>query len=126
MTSGMVLGYVAVAKYGANPVLLAWCFGAVGFMLYGPDTLMGGAAAVQVAGERNAVAVAGLVNGLGSLGPVVQEELIGRIMGKGNTQAGINHANLLCLGMSVAVVVLYVVIAWNVSRSRRALGKAGT
>src|SRR6185369_16739186 len=102
MGIGMVLGYVLVVMFGANPYALAICFGFVGFMIYGPDTILSGAAAVQVAGERNGVAVAGIVNGVGSLGPVVQEEVIGWIMGNKDVNVAIRNANLLTLSMSVA------------------------
>jgi sugar phosphate permease len=40
MGVGLVVGYIVVLQYGKNPVVLAVCFGLVGFMLYGPDTLL--------------------------------------------------------------------------------------
>lgn len=113
MGLGMIGGYVAVVELGGNPYALAFCFGIVGFMIYGPDTLLCGAAAVQVAGERNAVAVAGLVNGIGSLGPVIQEEVIGRLIGNADLAATIRSANLLTLSISIAFTVLMVVV-WRV------------
>src|SRR5207247_10300163 len=77
MGVGVIAGYAAVIQFGGSPVALAFWFGLVGFMLYGPDTLLCGAASVQVAGEKNAVAVAGLVNGMGSVGSIVQGQVIG-------------------------------------------------
>ena len=100
--------------FGANPYALSICFGAVGFMIYGPDTILAGAASVQVAGERNGVAVAGLVNGVGSLGPVVQEEVIGRIMGNKDVNVAIRNANLLTLSMSIAFLVTMIAVIWYV------------
>jgi sugar phosphate permease len=114
MGIGMVLGYVLVVMFGANPYALAFSFGAVGFMIYGPDTILSGAASVQVAGERNGVAVAGLVNGMGSLGPVVQEEIIGRIMGNKDVNVAIRNANLLTLSMSIAFLLTMVFVIWYV------------
>lgn len=114
MGGGMILAYVAVVTFGSNPYALAFCFGIVGFMIYGPDTLLGGAAAVQVAGERNAVAVAGLVNGIGSIGPVVQEEVIGRLIEGVDPQIGIHNANLLALSMSVLFSVMMVSVVWRI------------
>src|SRR5207244_12178670 len=64
MAIGVIAGYSTVIKFGSSPVALAVCFGLVGFMLYGPDTLLCGAASVQVAGETKAVAVAVVVNRL--------------------------------------------------------------
>ncbi|MCA9411501.1 MAG: MFS transporter [Candidatus Omnitrophica bacterium] len=115
MGVGMIVGYLAVVEYGGHPVALAVCFGMVGFMLYGPDTLLCGAASVIVAGERNAVAVAGLVNGIGSIGPVVQEQVIGRLLEGREPEIAIRNANLLGLSMSVLFVLIMTVICLWVS-----------
>jgi len=77
MAVGMILGYLLVLLYETSPIAVAISFGLVGFMVYGPDTVLCGAAAVQVAGEENGVAVAGIVNGIASAGPVFQEVIIG-------------------------------------------------
>jgi sugar phosphate permease len=107
---GMVLGYVCVIMAGTNLFVQALCFGLVGLMLYGPDTIMCGAAAVVVAGERNAVAVAGLVNGIGSIGPIVQEQVIGRLLSDSGETAAIRDSNFLGLGISVVYLLLMVLI----------------
>jgi sugar phosphate permease len=116
MGLGMVLGYIAVVSFGANPIMFAICCGFVGFMLYGPDTLICGAAAVTVAGERNAVAVAGLINGLGSVGPILQELVIGQIVGGKN---GMRNANLLGLAMSIAFVTTMLVVMLMVKNAQK-------
>jgi len=115
---GTVMGYIAVLMFGTNPVLLAIAFGLVGFMLYGPDTLLCGAGSVVVAGQRNAVAVAGLVNGMGSIGPVVQEQVIGRLLEGKGPEAAIRNANVLGLSMSMVFVVFMCIIYW---RSRKGI-----
>lgn len=107
---GMTAGYYFVTQLGGNPVMLAFTFGLVGFMLYGPDTILCGAAAVQVAGERNAIAVAGIINGLGSIGPIIQEEVIGWLMSGTDTAAGMHNTNLLALGMSVCFVGVMILL----------------
>lgn len=122
MAIGLMAGYVAVIQFGGNPIGVAICFGIVGFMLYGPDTLLCGAASVQVAGEKNAVAVAGLVNGIGSIGPIVQEEVIGWLV-RGHVQEGMRNTNRLALGMSILMALLLAAIAWHlhvIDRKRRA------
>lgn len=53
----------------------------VGMTLYGPDALMSGAGAVEVGSRRTAVMAVGVVNGTGSIGSVVQELLLGRMLG---------------------------------------------
>lgn len=102
--------------------MVALCFGIVGFMLYGPDTLLCGAAAVQVAGEKNGVAVAGLVNGLGSLGPVVQEQVVGLLV-RGHVQQGIRNTYWLAFSVSVLTVVCLGGIAIHL-HSKRAVASA--
>lgn len=112
MGLGVIAGYLAVIWLGGSPVSVAICFGLVGFMLYGPDTLLCGAASVQVAGEKNAVAVAGLVNGLGSIGSVLQEQVIGWLV-RGDVRVGIRNSNLLALSVSIVMTCLLAVIAWR-------------
>jgi sugar phosphate permease len=90
-------------------------------MLYGPDTLLCGAASVQVAGEKNAVAVAGLVNGLGSIGSVVQEQVIGGLI-RGHVQEGMRNTHWLALAMSIVMALLLAVIAWRLRAIARARG----
>jgi sugar phosphate permease len=116
MAVGMVAGYITVLQLGGNPIMLAICFGLVGFMLYGPDTLLCGAAAVTVAGERNAVAVAGLVNGIGSIGPVVQELFIPYLMEGRAPVDQIRNVNMLGLSVAVLFVVLMIFLCWQVQR----------
>jgi OPA family sugar phosphate sensor protein UhpC-like MFS transporter len=55
------------------------CLLLLGFTLYGPDALMTGAGAMDVGSRRGAVVAAGLISGLGSIGPVVQELVIGKM-----------------------------------------------
>jgi MFS transporter, OPA family, glycerol-3-phosphate transporter len=112
MALGVIAGYGAVIAVGRSPIAVAAWFGLVGFMLYGPDTLLCGAASVQVAGEKNAVAVAGLVNGMGSAGSVIQEEVIGWMV-RGHEVAGMRNTNFLALGMSVLLACLLAIIAWR-------------
>lgn len=117
MGIGMVLGYVTVLQSGADPIFLAVSFGLVGFMLYGPDTLLCGAAAVTVAGERNAVAVAGLVNGIGSIGPVVQELFIPYLLDGREPIDQVHNVNMLGLSVAVLFVFLMVVLCWQIQRT---------
>lgn len=119
MSVGAILGYIAVIYAGANPLTIALCFGFVGFMVYGPDSLLTGAAAISVAGGANAVAVAGIVNGIGSIGPVVQEMVIGWLMRGDDKMQGIRNTNLLALSMSITLAVAMLVVAWSLKRTHR-------
>jgi sugar phosphate permease len=119
MGLGAIGGYVSVLYMGVNPYAIAVCFGLVGFMVYGPDTILSGAAAVQVAGEKNGVAVAGIVNGIASVGPVVQEQVVGLLV-RGHVHQGIRNANILTLSMSVFFTLLMILVMYRVHQAHQA------
>lgn len=123
MGLGVIGGYLAVLYLGVNPLAVALCYGIVGFMLYGPDMLLSGAGAVEIAGARNGVVVAGIVNGLGSIGPVVQEQVIG-LMVRGDVHQGMLSANRLALGTSIAMTLLLLPLIWRLQRARRQVAAA--
>ncbi len=118
MSIGVIVGYLAVFYLGTSPLSIALCFSLVGFMLYGPDMMLSGAGAVEIAGARNGVAVAGIVNGLGSIGPIVQEQVIG-FMVRGDLERGMANTNRLALGTSIAMAVLLLPVWLRLNRSRR-------
>ncbi len=98
LTVGMTFSYWLVLRYGGmSPLLMAVLFGLVGFMIYGPDSIFPGAAAIEVAGEREAVLTAAVINGIGSIGPVVQEEVIGFLFAK---YQNVHSINQLYFGIS--------------------------
>jgi OPA family glycerol-3-phosphate transporter-like MFS transporter len=81
MTVGMFISFGFLALVGVKSVLmfgigLSLC----GFMLMGPDSLLSGVGAIDVGGRRQAVLAAGIINGLGSIGPIFQEEIIGHLL----------------------------------------------
>jgi len=78
MLGMMTLSFVAMYAWGSTAVLyFTISMGVAGFMLYGPDSLISGVGAIDVGSKRGALAAAGIINGMGSVGPVFQEELIG-------------------------------------------------
>jgi len=86
---GLVLGTGALYTFGGtSPTLFGVCLALTGFALYGPDALMTGAGAVDVGSRRHAVLAAGVINGCGSLGPIVQELVIGRMYDSGGGDLG--------------------------------------
>jgi len=119
LSLGLIFGYVCILQFETSPLGMAICFGLVGFMIYGPDTLLSGAASVEVAGNKNGVAVTGLVNGIGSFGPVIQEQVIGWILNGQDKAARIHEVNLLTLAMSVAFSLLMLVVMWRVSTAHK-------
>ena len=124
MGIGMVAACWGVIYQGMSPVHIALYSGLIGFMIYGPDTMLCGFASVVLAGEKNTAAVAGVVNGIGSIGPVVAEEVIGWMNRKGvDPHVGIRNTNLLYMLMS-AVFVCFMVVVMVTSRRTHAKNAA--
>ncbi len=80
MLSALVLATLAMAAYGTTTsALFAASIGLIGFALYGPDALLTGAGAMDIGGRQGAIRAAGIISGIGSIGSVVQEVLIGKM-----------------------------------------------
>jgi len=92
--------------------------GVIGFSLYGPDALMAGAGAIDVGSPKRAVAAAGIINGMGSVGSVLQEVVVGRIL---STDAGAGPVFGLLMGSSVAACALMTVLVVRGARGRAAV-----
>lgn len=81
MTIGMFLAFTFLAFVGVQSVpLFGVGLALCGFMLMGPDSLLAGVGAIDVGGRNQAVLAAGVINGLGSIGPIFQEEIIGFLL----------------------------------------------
>lgn len=102
---------------GASLTVFAVSLGLVGFTLYGPDALMSGAGAMDIGSRRGAVLAAGVINGMGSIGSVVQELIIGRLYDSGSGNLG--PIFLLLLAASAAATVAIGVV-W----ARNKLGRS--
>ena len=86
----------------------------VGFTLYGPDALMTGAGAIDVGSRRAATFTAAMISGFGSLGPIVQELVIGRMYdAKGGDLTGVFA---LLFGSALLAATFCAVLVW---RNRR-------
>ena len=80
MLVGMVGGCAIMYFFGGTSVLFfAISLGVVGFMLFGPDSLLTGAGAIEIGSPKIALAVAGIINGVGSIGSVLQEMIIPQV-----------------------------------------------
>jgi sugar phosphate permease len=111
----LVLVGCCVVLYTAGRVSLpvfAVGIAVAGFSLYGPDALLTGAGAMDIGSRRGAILAAGLISGIGSLGPIVQELVIGKMYDASKGDLG--PIFLLLLGSSVAAAVtLGVVVVRN-------------
>ena len=85
----------------------------IGFLIYIPDSLVAGAAAIDFGTKKGASTASGLVNGLGSLGQIVGVTLpgwAGSVVGKGHE---IWNPIFLWLGGALALAGLLLMPQWN-------------
>jgi MFS transporter, OPA family, sugar phosphate sensor protein UhpC len=112
MSIGMTIAYLLVLRYGAISIpTLVTFYGLIGFMLYGPDTLLAGAGAIDVSSRRDAIAAAGIINGLGSAGPIVQEQVVAQIYEASGGSMG--AINLLMIAVSALGTLMIGWLFWR-------------
>ncbi|MDE0882867.1 MAG: hypothetical protein OSB21_09750, partial [Myxococcota bacterium] len=68
-------------------------------------------------GRRGAIVAAGLINGIGSIGPIFQEEIIGWVLDNYGYRASLN----LLVGMAILAVVGTVILARRCRRNLASL-----
>lgn len=89
MLAAMTVSFLAMYLFGAgHTIRFAVFLGLIGFMLFGPDSLLSGVGAIDVGSQRGALAAAGIINGMGAAGPIFQEEIIGRLYKAHNNEIG--------------------------------------
>ncbi len=94
---------LAVAFGGLGPHYLIGAYGLVGLMIYGPDSLIVGTAVIGVGGKRETITAVGIINGLGSIGPIFQEEIIGYLFER---YRDLTQINILFAGISAFATFL--------------------
>ncbi len=111
----LAMGASTLFLYSAGQVsvtFFAIAISAVGFSLYGPDALMTGAAAQDIGNKRGATLAAGVINGMGAVGAVVQEFVIGRMYDTSGGDLG-PILGLLIGASAGAIAFLAVVLVRN-------------
>jgi OPA family glycerol-3-phosphate transporter-like MFS transporter len=85
----------------------------IGFLIFIPDSLVAGAAAIDFGTKKGASTSSGLINGLGSIGQIIGVTLPGwaeQVLGKGHE---IWNPIFLWLGVSLGVAGLLLLPQWN-------------
>jgi OPA family sugar phosphate sensor protein UhpC-like MFS transporter len=88
-------------------------FFAIGFLLYIPDSLVSGTAAIDFGGRRGASTAAGLINGFGSIGAIAGGTMPGWIesfTGEGGDKWGMIFT---IMAISVALAAVLLIPQWN-------------
>jgi len=115
MTAGCLVFTSLMWSVGlSSPVLFVALLGLIGFTAMGPDSLLSGACAMDVGSRRQAALAAGVINGFGSVGPILQEPVIGWL----KQNRGLDAVFLLLVG----VVFLTTVATGLLARFERRRG----
>lgn len=115
MVLGVLASTLALVTVGSTTVVaFTLSQAAIGLTLYGPDALMTGAGAMDIGKGDGAIRAAGIISGIGSMGSVVQELVIGRMYKTSGGQLGPILFTLF--GSAVLTAVCLGAIVW---RNRR-------
>ncbi len=97
---------------GIVPTILA--IGLIGFFTYGPDSLMSGAAAMDMGKNHGAALAAGLINGVGSAGQLLSPFAVALVSNKYGWDA------LFQLFVIVALIAAFLLILkWNYGKENQ-------
>lgn len=121
LLGGMLAATLLLATVGRGSLtMFGVAMGLIGFCLYGPDALMTGAGAMDIGGRRGAILAAGIINGMGSAGSIVQELWVGQVL---DAKAADSTATFLALLVGASLGALALLGAVEV-RNRRGLSDA--
>lgn len=111
----MSLSFVLMYTLGSTSLMyFTISMGLAGFMLYGPDSLISGAGAIDIGTKKGALVAAGIINGTGSIGPIFQEEIIGWMYEKYNHELGPIFILLVVVAFITALITF---ILWLRTRN---------
>jgi sugar phosphate permease len=119
MLSFMFVGFLLIYLYAAASLaVFGVCLGVVGFGLYGPDSLLSGVGAIDVGSKKGALAAAGIINGMGSIGPVFQEQAVGWLYARFDRDLDPIFFLLMAVAAVGAVFTLFLWIKARMGKAR--------
>jgi OPA family glycerol-3-phosphate transporter-like MFS transporter len=99
---------VALPTLGARSVWLGMAaVGGIGFLSYGPYSLLAGVLAVEIRGKEYVATVAGIVDGVGYLAAILAGQQFGRILDLGGYRLGFNCLAALAAASAILSLFLY-------------------
>lgn len=117
MLAGMTGGCLLMFYMGARSLtVFAISLALVGFMLYGPDSLITGAGAIDLGSREGALAAAAIINGMGAVGSVVQEKVVGGLYQSSHGELGPIFFTLL--SASALSMVFIGTVLWRNARGQ--------
>jgi sugar phosphate permease len=118
MTIGSFFATLLMWLFGFHSIFLFILFlGLIGFMDMGPDSLLSGAGAIEAGNKKDAQLATAIINGLGSIGPIFQEPIIGWV----KTYQGIDSVFLLLVVMNFFATLGTFLLWYNVKKYKLGL-----
>jgi sugar phosphate permease len=112
MLFGLAISLLAYQMIGeSNLWTNALAMSAIGFFIYGPDTLISGACSQDIGGAHQTASVAGAINGLGSLGAIFQGAVTAYISESWGWDTLFTTFTALALASGIAVAIALTLIA---------------
>jgi OPA family sugar phosphate sensor protein UhpC-like MFS transporter len=110
---GAAIAMIGFRFLPATPVAVGAGMFTIGFLIFIPDSLVGGAAAIDFGTKKGASTAGGIVNGCGSIGQIFGATLPGwadHLVGKGHD---IWNPIFLWLGLALVLAGLILLPQWN-------------
>lgn len=108
LAATILMWWVGLTSPAAFVVLL----GLIGLMAMGPDSLLSGTSAMDVGTREQAAFAAGVINGLGSIGPIIQEPAIGWL----KIHSGLDGVFLLLVAVIAVATAGTGLLWWTAAR----------
>ncbi|MEZ4472256.1 MAG: MFS transporter [bacterium] len=105
---GMAGACLALYALGSTSIaVFTICIGLIGFTLYGPDAILTSAGAIDVGSRAAATRAAGIINGMGSIGSVAQEVVLGKALKGGDVDLvfALLLGSALCAAFCLALLL---------------------
>ena len=106
--AGLAVLVLALPALGARSAWLGMAaVGGIGFLAYGPYSLLAGVLAVEIRGKEYVATVAGMVDGVGYLAAILAGQQFGRILDLGGYRLGFNCLAALAAASAILSLFLY-------------------
>jgi len=117
---GLSISLLVYQMIGVDNIFFnAIAMSVVGFFIYGPDTLISGACSQDLGGENRTASVAGAINGIGSIGAIMQGVVTAYVSETWGWQALFTAFTLLALVAGVLVALSQSFIARDAAKWRQ-------
>jgi MFS transporter, OPA family, glycerol-3-phosphate transporter len=106
--TGLAMLVLALPTLGVHSAWLGMAaVGGIGFLVYGPYSLLAGVLAVEIRGKEYVATVAGMVDGVGYFAAILAGQQFGRILDLGGYRLGFNCLAALAAASAILSLFLY-------------------